>query len=95
MVRQERPTLLFLCETLCGKYRMEQVRARLGYQGLIVVEAEGRSGGLALLWRETDQVNLISLSQHHIDVEVCISGTQTWRLTGFYGKPNRSQRKKT
>lgn len=95
VVRQERPTLLFLCETLCGKNKMEQIRARLGYQGLLVVEAQGRSGGLALLWKETDQVNLISLSHHHIDVEVCISGTQTWRLTGFYGEPNRSQRKKT
>lgn len=70
---------------------MERVSARLGYQGLLVVH----SGGLALLWKETDRVNLISLSQHHIDVEVSVSGMPTWRLTGFYGEPNRSQRKKT
>lgn len=62
---------------------------------MIVVEAQGRCRGLALLWKETDQVMLISLSKYHIDVEVNINGTQPWRLTGFYGEPNRNHRRKT
>lgn len=95
VIHQERLTIVFLCETLCGKVKMERLRARLGFQGLLVIEAQGRSGGLAILWNETDQVSLISLSNHHIDVEVNINGMQPWRLTGFYGEPNRSQRKKT
>lgn len=74
---------------------MEWVRTRLNYQGMIVVEAQGRSGGLAMLWRESDHVRLRSLSQNHIDVEVHLEGRQPWRLTGFYGEPNRNLRSKT
>ncbi|KAL8122327.1 hypothetical protein AgCh_018896 [Apium graveolens] len=95
VVGQERPTIVFLCETLSNKEKMEWVRTRLGFQGMIVVEAIGRSGGLTLLWKETSQVTLRSLSKYHIDVEVTIAGLQPWRLTGFYGEPNRSQRRRT
>ncbi|KAL8146376.1 hypothetical protein AgCh_004207 [Apium graveolens] len=95
VVRQERPTIVFLCETLSNKERMEWVRTRLGFQGMIVVEANGRSGGLSLLWKETNQVELLSLSKYHIDVVVNVAGLQSWRLTSFYGEPNRNMRRKT
>lgn len=72
---------------------MEKIQSRLGFEDMIVVEAEGRSGGLALLWREIDQAKLISLSKNHIDVEVNVRGMQAWRLTGFYGEPYRSKRR--
>lgn len=94
-VRQERPNVVFLCETLSSKERMEWVRSRLKFHGMIVVEAEGRSGGLGLIWREDVDVNLLSLSINHIDVEIHITGNQPWRLTGFYGEPNRNLRSRT
>ncbi|XP_074343124.1 uncharacterized protein LOC141680949 [Apium graveolens] len=59
---------------------MERIRSSLKFQGMIVVEPLGRSGGLALLWRENEQVNLLSLSQYHIDVELQLSNMQTWRV---------------
>ncbi|XP_017256280.1 uncharacterized protein LOC108225836 [Daucus carota subsp. sativus] len=62
---------------------------------MIVVEPQGRSGGLALLWKESDQVKLSSLSQNHIDVELTTQDSQTWRLTGFHGEPNRNLRRRT
>lgn len=95
MVRQERPTVVFLCETLSNKKKMEWVRTRLKFEGMIVVEAQGRSGGLALLWKEADTVKLLSMSFNHIDVEVHMQGLQPWRLTGFYGEPNRNLRSRT
>ncbi|XP_074342552.1 uncharacterized protein LOC141680149 [Apium graveolens] len=61
---------------------------------MIVVEANGRSGGLSLLWKETNQVELLSLSKYHIDVIVNVAGLQSWRLIGFYGEPNRNMRRK-
>ncbi|XP_074356168.1 uncharacterized protein LOC141695859 [Apium graveolens] len=61
---------------------MEEVRNKLDFQGLLVVEAQGRSGCLALLWKESDQVKLLSFSNYHIDVEVNIQGMNPWRLTG-------------
>lgn len=68
---------------------------KIKFQGMLMVEAQGRSGGLALFWKENDQVKLLSLSQNHIDVEITIRGMLTWRLTGFYGEPNQNQRRRT
>lgn len=84
---------MFLCEVLSTKVKMEWVRTRLKFQGLLVVEAQGRSEGLSLLWKEKEKVKLLSMSSNHIDVEISLIDIQTWRLTGFYGEPNRSQRK--
>lgn len=95
IVRKERPSIVFLSETLSDRNKMEWVRSRLKFQGMIVVEAQGRSGGLALLWREADHVRLLSLSCNHIDVVVQMEGVQPWRLTGFYGEPDRNLRQRT
>ncbi|KAK1373805.1 hypothetical protein POM88_029998 [Heracleum sosnowskyi] len=56
VVRQEKPMVIFLCEKLARKSKMEWVQMRLGFQGMFVVDCIGRSGGLALLWQENDQV---------------------------------------
>lgn len=95
LTRQTKPTFIFLCETISRKDKMEWIRNVLGYEGMIVVEPEGRSGGLALLWREENQASLLSMSKHHIDVETKVSNMLPWRLTGLYGEPNRNHRKKT
>lgn len=76
VIRQQRPSFVFLCETLSSKKKMEWVRTRLKWQGMIVVEAQGRSGGLTLLWRDPDHVKLLSISQNHIDVEVHVDDIQ-------------------
>lgn len=85
MVCQEKPTFIFLCETLAIKSKMKWVQVKLGYQGLFVVEPVGRSGGLALLWKEKDQVELLDFSQNHIDVNIVTEQGVSWRLTGLYG----------
>lgn len=95
VVRQERPNFVFLCETKDNKGKLERVRRALGFDGLIVVDAIGKSGGLALLWRIKDQVKLNNLSKHHIDVEISVDDKAKWRLTGLYGEPDRQQRRNT
>ncbi|XP_074347237.1 uncharacterized protein LOC141686076 [Apium graveolens] len=87
LIRQERPDVVFLCETLSNKVQMEKIRLKIQFQGMIVVEPQGRSGGLALLWRDSDQAKLLSLSQNHIDVELTIRDLPTWRLTGDSNLP--------
>lgn len=54
VVRQERPNFIFLCETLDNKGKLESVRRAIGLDGLIAVDAVGRSGGLAFFWRIKD-----------------------------------------
>lgn len=95
VIRQKKPTFIFLCETVGRRSKMEWIQRRLGYEGLFVVEPIGRSGGLALLWKEKEHATLISYSKNHIDVSVSVEDMQKWRLTGFYGEPKRAQRRQT
>ncbi|KAK1382242.1 Endonuclease/exonuclease/phosphatase family protein [Heracleum sosnowskyi] len=95
VIRQERPSVIFLCETKDNKGKMESLRRALQFDGLISVDSQGKSGGLALLWKVKDQIQLRSWSRNHIDVEVKVDGKQAWRLSGIYGEPNRNQRRKT
>lgn len=95
VVRQEKPLFIFLCETIAKQSRMEWVQLKLGYQGMFVVEPFGRSGGLAMLWKEEEQAALLGFSQNHIDVQVNMENGVQWHLTGLYGEPNRSLRRRT
>lgn len=38
IVRQEKPTCIFLCETISNKTKMEKIRHKLGFEGMVVVE---------------------------------------------------------
>ena len=54
--------------------------------------SDGRSGGLALLWREGSEVTFKSCSNSYIDVVVREESlTIPWRATGFYGHPDASK----
>ncbi|KAK3182761.1 hypothetical protein Dsin_030047 [Dipteronia sinensis] len=59
----------------------------------LVVNAEGRSGGLCLLWTDGVVVDLLSYSKFHIEVKVSFVALKVWRFTGFYGDPDASQRR--
>ncbi|KAK1398276.1 hypothetical protein POM88_008139 [Heracleum sosnowskyi] len=59
VVRQEKPGVVFLCETLAKKSKMEWVQLKIGYQGMFVVDPIGRSGGLTMFWKDNDKVEVL------------------------------------
>lgn len=63
------PTIVFLSETRCSRSYFSSLSFHLGFDGLFVVDACGRSGGLCLLWKKESNVAIRSSSPHHIDVE--------------------------
>ncbi|KAK2662464.1 hypothetical protein Ddye_001038, partial [Dipteronia dyeriana] len=71
---------------------MEVLRVKLGYEGKLVVNCVGKSGGLVLFWNNHLDVTLLSYSIGHIDVCIQIGANRRWRLIGFYGNPNSAQR---
>lgn len=66
---------------------MDVIRAQLSFDRAFCIEADGLSGGLALLWKGPFQLSLLSSSKFHIDVSVVGNGNLPWQWTGFYGKP--------
>ncbi|XVF81719.1 hypothetical protein PTKIN_Ptkin15bG0178200 [Pterospermum kingtungense] len=60
--------------------------------GLVGVDARGRSGGLAMMWKEGVNLTLTSYSKYHIDTEIEDQDQRVWRLTGFYGDSDPRKR---
>lgn len=80
---------LKLSETRCSISYIDTLKAQTHKQWL-VVEREGMSGGMVLLWRKDVKVSILSYSNHHIDSEVLLPGeTNKWRFAGFYGIPKQ------
>ncbi|PPR81378.1 hypothetical protein GOBAR_AA39339 [Gossypium barbadense] len=71
-------------------FRRVQNKCRL--QNGLTVNSEGRSGGLALMWKEGINVSIQSFSKHHIDSIVNLENNKIMRVTGFYGHANLSLR---
>jgi hypothetical protein len=86
MVKEKKPNFLFLMETKSNKIKIEVIRGQLGYAGRFVVDSVEKSGGLALLWREVDELEIQNYSRRHIDAIVTNMTIEVqWKLIGFYG----------
>ncbi|XP_019161139.1 PREDICTED: uncharacterized protein LOC109157755 [Ipomoea nil] len=95
MVSRLQPNFVFLMETKTNATQIEKLRVSWGFEGKLSVDSDGRSGGLALLWRIPGTANLLSYSANHVDFEIILPGIPMWRLTGFYGNPDQAQRLET
>uniref|UniRef100_A0A803QN19 Reverse transcriptase domain-containing protein n=1 Tax=Cannabis sativa TaxID=3483 RepID=A0A803QN19_CANSA len=53
---------------------MERLKTQLGFEGCFVVDSRGHSGGLALLWKFEQEVEIQGFSFHHIDALIHLHG---------------------
>jgi exonuclease III len=51
LVRTYQPDAMFLCETLVHANKITEIKNKLGFDAAFAVDRIGRSGGLALLWK--------------------------------------------
>ena len=59
----------------------------------IIVPSDGRSGGLAMLWKEGTNVGFKSCSNSHIDMVIREGATSiSWQATRFYSQPKMNKR---
>ncbi|KAJ8775289.1 hypothetical protein K2173_020293 [Erythroxylum novogranatense] len=91
LVRSYRPVILFLMETKVHGRRMEVLRSQLSFAHCFSVDSIGIGGGLSIFWSTDIQLHVSGYSSNFIDCEIRSDGTQ-WRLTGFYGFPDRTRR---
>jgi endonuclease/exonuclease/phosphatase family metal-dependent hydrolase len=75
---------------------VEGIRIHLRFNSVFTVSSNGRKGGLAMFWRDTIDLEIRNFSRNHIDAIIKDSTVgKMWRLTGFYGSPERSGRSET
>ena len=70
VVSKEDPKYVFLMETKANMECMIMVRDRCKFKNGLIVPSEGKSGGLALFWKEDVQLDVQTYSQSHIDALV-------------------------
>jgi hypothetical protein len=71
----------------------ENVRCKLGYPNMFVVDSVGWSGSLVLFWNNDISVTIENFSHRHINgvIEI-LGGVENWKFTGFYGHPDVAKR---
>lgn len=70
VTRSEKPSFIFLSETISSYKKMEELCSKLNFEGFIVVEPQRKSGGIAMFWRDADKVKLLCFSRYHIDISI-------------------------
>lgn len=93
--KQVDPDILFLSKTKLDGRRMERFKWILGMSNMVVKDCDGKSGGLALMWKKEINIVLHNYSRYHIDVEVVERDGFKWRFTGVYGEPVRDKKWRT
>src|SRR5438128_2581799 len=71
--RTHQAKVFFLCETRQSCERMKRLRSCLGLKGFVGVDCNGFSGGLALFWHESVDVDVKVLCDRYIDVWMRVS----------------------
>lgn len=77
-----------MTETWLDKARLEEIRVRYKFGGLIEVAKESRGGGVAVVWKASYDFSVDTFSLNHIDAIVNKGKEGKWRFTGFYGEPD-------
>ena len=92
-IKGARPDVIFLSETKAKDSRMSFVQSSIAFNNKFVVEAKGKVGGLAIMWKEGILAKLFEFNKNLIAIKfsnpVC-----DWLFVGFYGPPYYSKKKK-
>ena len=85
------PEIIFLSETKNGKKYLENVVGHLGYHDLHTVEPIGKSGDMALMWKDSLTVKILQSDRRLIDAQITLEGKEFY-FTRVYGDLVRSLR---
>ena len=77
-----------MSESHLNKDNANELKVKLGFDFIHIVESDGRSGGLVLFYNPSNEVVLNYSSPNFIDGFVMEGDNVAWRLTCFYGEPN-------
>ncbi|XP_074358334.1 uncharacterized protein LOC141697724 [Apium graveolens] len=74
---------------------MEEFRVKFDFDHCFSVDRVGRSGCLAVLWKNFIQCQISRYSHHHIDVIFSENNNVSWHLSCYYGHPERTKRRES
>lgn len=84
-MREQAPTVYFLMETRLDKEGFEKLYSNLTFLNRVIVKHSDSGGGLALLWKNDVNLEVINFTTNHILAKVMEEDEYEWYLTCFYG----------
>lgn len=84
-----------MSETLVTSEVTSSFSKKLGFVYSFTVDCIGRSGGLAVLWKQSVSCVIKDSSTNHINVSILDHDVLSWQLTCFYGFPERTRRRES
>ena len=95
LMRVQDPVVVFLAKTWADEDRLTKLCDDLHFDEKWVVPRITRAGGLALLWKNSIQIDVDSFSLNYIDVIINKRKDDSWRFTGIYGMPEAGRKHET
>jgi hypothetical protein len=93
LVRKFCPKIVFITETRQQKERVTNLCGRIGLKNALVVDVQGKGGGLVLYWDESIKINVLSYGMHYFDTLVWDGDHHaSWRGTFVYGESRTQDR---
>ena len=86
---------MFLVETWADEDRLMKLCDDLHFDEKWVVPRVTRVGRMALLWKNSVQIDVDSSSLNHIDVVDNKGKDDSWRFIGIYGMPEARRKHET
>ena len=93
-MRDQASTVCFLMETRLDKDSFAKHGRKLPFLNKFIVKKPYFGGGLALIWKSEVQLDVINFTKNHILAKVVEDDGFTGFLTGFYRRPEASEKKK-
>lgn len=92
LLKSHNPNLVFLSETLVETKVIKEIAVKVGFANSFEVDCIGRGGGLALMWKHSFVCQVLDSSSNHINMHIMDGLSISWKLTCFYGYPERTRR---
>lgn len=92
LIKSHNPDFVFLSETLLEEDGIKELADKCGCAGFYAVSRIEREGGLATMWKRNVDCHVGDASSNFIDIYIKERSIISWRLTCFYGFPERTRR---
>ena len=86
-MREQAPTVCFMMETRLDKDGFKNLYSDLPFQNKIIVKHPNAGAGLAFLWKNTINLEVINYIANHVLAVVTEEDGFRWFLNCFYGWP--------
>lgn len=70
LAKEKWPKFLFLMEIKMKQVKLQNLRIKMGFEGLFELDPVGRKEGLALFWTDSREVSISNFSLRHINANI-------------------------